>query len=85
MIKILGIEPAGDFLLSLKFSNGQARQFDGRAYMADRHGSLLTALGDKSYFQRAFVDSGALCWPNGLELSGHRVFDLCNELAAHGT
>ena len=83
MIKILFVEPAGEFVLSLKFSNGEKRHFDGQAYLADRRGPLLFALGSSNYFQSAFVDAGALCWPNGFELSGHRVFELCDEFAAH--
>ncbi len=84
MIKILNTKSAGDFLLSLEFSNGETRQFDGQAHLADRHSSLLTALSDRSYFQLALVDAGPLCWLNGLELFGHRVFELTNELSDHG-
>lgn len=77
MIKILKCEPSSDFILEISFSSGETGHFDGKAYLAQRTGSLLTPLYEKSYFQKAFVDAGALCWPNGLELSASRVHSLC--------
>jgi Protein of unknown function (DUF2442) len=80
VIKILSCESASDFILEIKFSNGEAGHFAGQAYLADRVGSLLEPLREKAYFKQAFIDAGALCWPNGFELSGHRVFELCKLL-----
>jgi len=34
---------------------------------------LTRPLADPAYFARAFVEAGALAWPNGLEFSGHRL------------
>jgi len=31
-------------------------------------------------FKRFFVDAGALSWPNGLELSPARLYELCKTL-----
>lgn len=81
MIKILECKVLADFTLELNFSNGEAGHFDGRSYLASRSGPLLDALHEKSFFSTAFVDAGALCWPNGLELSGQRVMELCKLLA----
>jgi hypothetical protein len=41
--------------------------------MLARQGSLLVALREPDYFARCFIDAGALCWPNGLELSPNRL------------
>ncbi|MGL1833463.1 hypothetical protein ACKVEX_07640 [Rhodocyclaceae bacterium SMB388] len=38
---------------------------------------MLETLRDPVYFRRAFIDAGALCWPNGLELSAARVHEQC--------
>ncbi len=81
MIKILKCEPVSDFNLDITFSSGESGHFDGAAYLAGRSGSLLKPLRDKSYFSKAFIDAGALCWPNGLELSASRVLGLCKLLA----
>lgn len=50
----------------------------GAAYLATRQGPLLEALREPAYFSRCFVDAGALCWPNGLELSAARLHELAN-------
>ena len=47
---------------------------DAQAYLAERRGILLEPLKEAAYFRRCFVDAGALCWPNGLELSGQWAF-----------
>jgi hypothetical protein len=68
MIKVIEARYAGDFQVSLKFSDGKEGLFDGHALL--RHsGPLLEPLRTEPYFQRLFIDAGALCWPNGLELS----------------
>ena len=79
MIKILFIkqcEANDGYQLKLSFSNGEHGVFDGQSYLAARTGILLEALRTPAYFKRCFIDAGALCWPNGLELSGDRVFEL---------
>jgi hypothetical protein len=82
VIKILSCMAASDFILEIKFSSGEIGHFDGASYLASRTGPLLDPLRDKAYFKRAFIDAGALCWPNGLELSGHRVLELSKLLTA---
>ncbi len=76
MIKVLNARPAGDFKLELDFSDHTQGVFDAAAYLATRSGPLLDKLRDATYFARVFVDAGALCWPNGLELSPAKVREL---------
>lgn len=80
MIKVLEIKPLSEFVLEISFSNGETAHFDGADYLSSRTGSLLEALRDVAFFRRCFVDAGAVCWPNGLELSGERVFSLSRVL-----
>lgn len=72
MNKIIAARYLGDFKLMLTFADGAEGEFDGRALLA-RQGSLLDPLRDEAYFSRCFLDAGALCWPNGLELSPTRL------------
>lgn len=72
MIKVIAARYTGDFRVSLEFSDGAAGEFDGRLLL-QRSGPLLEPLRDETYFGRCFVDAGALCWPNGLELSPARL------------
>ena len=72
MIKVLEVRPTADLILELKFSNGETAHFKGADYLAQRAGTLLEPLRQATYFRQCFIDAGALCWPNGLELSGER-------------
>lgn len=72
MIKIIAARYITDFRVALEFSDGACGEFDGRTLL-QRNGPLLEPLRDENYFRRCFVDAGALCWPNGLELSPARL------------
>ena len=76
MIKVLNIRHVGDWKLELEFSDQTNGLFDVASYLANRQGPLLDALREPNYFKRAFVDAGAVCWPNGLELSAARLREL---------
>ncbi|MEY4977841.1 MAG: hypothetical protein RLZZ352_111 [Pseudomonadota bacterium] len=76
MIKVLNIRYTGDWKLELEFSDHTHGLFDADTYLANRKGPLLDALREPNYFKRAFVDAGAVCWPNGLELSAARLREL---------
>jgi hypothetical protein len=72
MNKLTEIHPLGGYRLELAFSDGFRSVWDGEPMLA-RQGSLLVALREPDYFARCFIDAGALCWPNGLELSPNRL------------
>lgn len=76
MIKVLNARQTAPFMLEIDFSDHTQGVFDANAYLADRAGPLLEKLRDPAYFQRFFIDAGALCWPNGLELSPAKVHSL---------
>lgn len=69
MIKVLHARLADTFKLGIDFSDHTHGVFDAGAYLSNRSGPLLDALRESAYFQRFFIDAGALCWPNGLEIS----------------
>lgn len=76
MIKVLNTRCTVDWKLELEFSDHTHGLFDAETYRADRQGSLLDALREPNYFKRAFMDAGAVCWPNGLELSASQPWEL---------
>ena len=80
MIKVLAARYLGDFQVELNFSDGAEAVFDAHALL-NRNGPLLDPLREESYFRRLFVDAGALCWPNGLELSPARLREVCKSVA----
>ena len=81
MIKVIEARYLGNFQIAIIFSDGKEGAFDGKALL-QKSGSLLEPLRDESYFPRFFIDAGALCWPNGLELSPARLYDTCHSFEA---
>ena len=79
MIKVIEARYLGDFQIDVIFSDGKEGVFDGRVLL-QRTGSLLEPLRVENYFQRFFIDAGALSWPNGLELSPARIYESCRTL-----
>ena len=82
MIKLLDVKTIAPHQLELIFSDQSQGVFDGASYLANRQGPLLENLRDPAYFARCFVDAGALCWPNGLELSAARLHELARSAEA---
>ena len=72
MIELIRIEVAGERDLDLTFSDGSRGRWSADAIIA-RDTVLTRPLEDPVYFARAFLDAGALAWPNGLEFSGHSL------------
>jgi hypothetical protein len=72
MIKVVRAVHVGGHRIELSFSDGTTGIWDGDALLA-REGSLIERLRDQPFFERFFIDAGALCWPHGLELSPERL------------
>lgn len=72
MIKLTHIHVAGPDTLDLAFSDGSTARWSGATIIA-RDTVMTRPLTDPAYFARAFVEAGALAWPNGLEFSGEAL------------
>ncbi|MDD5037285.1 MAG: DUF2442 domain-containing protein [Methylococcaceae bacterium] len=83
MIKLIQATPQPDFHLKLVFSDHSWGELDFTPSL-QRNGSLLEPLRDPIYFARCFIEMGALCWPNGLELGAESLRQkLVNSDALH--
>jgi Protein of unknown function (DUF2442) len=69
MIKIVRLAQVDGLRLRLTFSDGQSGVWDGAALLASKDTLLTLPLRDPAEFARAFIENGALAWPNGLELA----------------
>jgi Protein of unknown function (DUF2442) len=67
LIKITSVKPQKNHELLIKFSNGAAGVFDFSAMLAEG-GTMVEPLKDVAYFQRVFIESGVLAWPNGFDV-----------------
>ena len=81
MIKITRCEQFGDLRLRLTFSDGRSGVWDGAELLGSKDTALTLPLRDPPNFARAFVENGALAWPNGLELAPWTLHD---EMGAAG-
>ncbi|TRX01600.1 DUF2442 domain-containing protein [Candidatus Methylobacter oryzae] len=77
MIKILHATLITPYEIQLDFSDETRGIWNAETLLKERKGTLLEPLRDADYFQRFFIDAGALCWPNGLEFSPERLYEQC--------
>ena len=73
MIKITQAVYRSDQEIKLHFSDGSFGVMDFSEILAQKT-SLTQALDDTVFFQRFFIELGALCWPNGLEFSAGSLY-----------
>lgn len=75
MIKILEATAVAPYQILLEFSDNTQGIWSAEKLLAERKGTLLEPLRDINYFERFFLDAGALCWANGLEFSPERLYE----------
>ena len=68
MIKVLRVEPQGDFRLRIMFSDGTRGILDCRPIIAEG-GPMVEPLSDPTFFARVFVELGAPTWPNDYDIA----------------
>ena len=73
MIKIVKAEHIGQYRIRLAFSDGQQGEFDMASLLA-RETELTRPLKAPENFKAFFLELGALCWKNGLELSPSALY-----------
>jgi hypothetical protein len=68
MIKIIQAQHLEQKILRLHFSDNSWGDYDLQP-LIDRQTELVIPLNNEPYFKQFFLELGALCWRNGLELS----------------
>lgn len=74
MIELVRIRVAENRALDLTFSDGSSGRWWADSVIL-RDTVLTRPLEDPAYFRRAFIEAGALAWPNGLEFSAHGLHE----------
>jgi hypothetical protein len=66
MIDVIGVRSLGDYKLEIEFSDDTigVRDFSD---VLQKTGPMAEPLKDTVYFQRVFIEDGALTWPNGYD------------------
>ena len=78
MIKIVQAVYQAGVEIKLHFSDGSFGVMDFSEMLSHKT-SLTRALDDAAFFQRFFIEPGALCWPNGLEFSAGSLYKRLEE------
>ncbi len=66
MIDVIGVRSLGGHRLEIEFSDGTVGVRDF-ADISKKTGPMAEPLKDANYFQRVFIEDGALTWPNGYD------------------
>lgn len=74
MIKILSAQWSKDYAVSCEFSDGATGNYDLRELLFSHETPLTIPLRDIANFKMFFLQSGALCWKNGLELDPLAIY-----------
>ena len=68
IVHIRKLKRLGGYRLKLWFDDGQAGEWDF-SELARRDGPMAAPFQDPAYFDRVFLERGALTWPNGYDWS----------------
>jgi hypothetical protein len=79
MIKIVKLEIAGTHKLRLSFSDGRSGVWNAYPLFTSKPTVLTEPLLQPAEFERAFIEAGALAWPNGLELAPWTLYEEMDE------
>ena len=68
VVHVRKLQKLGGYRLKLWFTDGQAGEWDF-SNLTTRTGAAAAAFRDPTYFDRVFLEMGALTWPNGYDWS----------------
>ena len=68
LVHIRRIKRLGNYRLKLWFTDGRAGEWDFSELVRDT-GPMVEPFEDAAYFDRVFLEMGALAWPNGFDWS----------------
>ena len=74
IVHVRKVQKLGDYRLKLWFTDGQAGEWDF-SNLATRTGAAAAPFRDPAYFDRVFLEMGALTWPNGYDWSPQALYD----------
>ena len=81
MLKSTHNIPSGPAALDLVVGDGRQAHWSATKVI-ERDTPLTRPLADPAYVGRAFIEAGAMAWPNGLELASWALHEDLREAAA---
>jgi hypothetical protein len=80
IVHVRKLKRLGGYRLKLWFTDGMAGEWDF-SDLARRSGPMVEPFKDPTYFDRVFLEMGALTWPNGYDWSPEALHE---DMAAAG-
>lgn len=68
---VVSVTPQADFILDLKFSNGELRRFDMKPLLAMKPWNRVAA---PAIFSRVRVDYGTVVWPGEIDIAPETIY-----------
>ena len=72
-------EYRGEFKIHLAFNDGTKAVVDFADWL---EGPIFEPLKDLRFFQRFFVEAGAIVWPNGADIAPETLYERAKSIAA---
>ncbi|MCF8448262.1 MAG: DUF2442 domain-containing protein [Taibaiella sp.] len=70
--RVNAVQPKPDYILAVKFNNGEQKLFDVKPYLTK---GIFTALADRSIFNQVKVFNGSVLWPGELDLCPDTLYE----------
>lgn len=69
----VSVTPNDDYIISVKFDNGEEKKFDVKPYIK---GDWYGRLRDTSYFKAVKTDGYTVTWPDGQDICPDELYTL---------
>ena len=69
----VSVMPNDDYIISVKFDNGEEKKFDVKPYIK---GDWYGRLRDTSYFKAVTTDGYTVIWPDGQDICPDELYSL---------
>lgn len=73
---VVGVKYLRDYLLEIRFENGETGVADFSAYA--KRGGIFSPLAQLEFFKKAscHTELGTVCWPNGADIAPERLYEI---------
>ncbi|MBP3232566.1 DUF2442 domain-containing protein [Anaerovibrio sp.] len=67
----ISVIPLDDYIIAVKFDNGEEKKFDVKPYIK---GEWYSQLKDMAYFKAVTTDGYTVTWPNGQDICPDELY-----------
>jgi hypothetical protein len=71
---VIDAEYVKDYIIKIRFNDGSVKIANLDSYA--KRGGVFSALEDKEYFRKFFIDLNTICWPDGADIAPERLYEI---------